>query len=112
EALREEPDILYLVCHGGMVDGEPQLLLEDDAGKTAPASGDDLVEAFKGLRNLPRLVVLISCQSGGDAAAPPGSPGADRAVLAAVGPRLAEAGVPAVLAMQGDLDKATARLFL
>ncbi len=111
-ALREEPDILYLVCHGAMIDGEPQLLLEKEDGTTDFSSGDDFVEAFKGLRVLPRLVALISCQSGGDTAAAPGSPGAARAVLAAVGPRLAAAGVPAVLAMQGELDMATARVFL
>jgi hypothetical protein len=111
-SLDEGPDILYLVCHGAIVDGEPQLLLEDDEGKADPASGDDLIQAFKRLRTLPRLVVLVSCQSGGDTAAPPGSPGAERAVLAALGPRLAEAGVAAVLAMQGDLDKTTARSFL
>ena len=58
---------------------------------------------------MPRLVVLASCQSAGV--------GDDRrsddgGVLAALGPRLAEAGVPAVLAMQGDVSMATSRRFM
>ena len=68
------------------------------------------VRAFTTLQNLPRLVVLISCQSGGNGSA--GESLTDRAVLSAIGPRLAEAGVPAVLAMQGNLLIQTARDFL
>jgi hypothetical protein len=73
-------------------------------------SGLKLVQELATLRNLPRLVVLISCQSAGDGAAPVPRP--DRGTLSAIGPRLAEAGVPAVLAMQGDLQMPTAREFL
>jgi hypothetical protein len=109
-ALGREPDVLYLVCHGAIVDGEPRLLLENDDGTGHVVSGLDLVRAFAPLQNLPRLVVLISCKSGGDGNAT-GAP-TDRAVLSAIGPRLAEAGVPAVLAMQGDLRMQTARAFL
>ena len=109
DALRAEPDILYLVCHGAIIDGEPRLILEHDDGTAEMVSGARLVEGLAGLRNLPRLVVLISCQSGGAGDVPDaGTP----SVLAALGPRLAEAGVPAVLAMQGDLRMDTARRFL
>ena len=111
DALRKEPDILYLVCHGALIDGEPRLMLEKDDGTADMVSGAKLVDELAGLRTLPRLVVLISCQSAGaeqvsanDAA---GSP-----VLAAIGPRLAEAGVAAVLAMHGNLRMDTARAFL
>jgi hypothetical protein len=106
-ALAAEVDVLYLVCHGAMVDGEPRLLLEKPDGKAANVSGLDLVRAFYGLRSLPRLVVLVSCQSAGAEKAP----GADSGVLAALGPRLAEAGVPAVLAMQGNLRMNSAKSF-
>jgi hypothetical protein len=92
-----------------MVDGEPRLLLQKEDGSAEVASGTRLVEAFVGLRTLPRLVVLISCQSGGNEEP---APGPERAVLTAIGPRLAEAGVAAVLAMQGDLEMSTARVFL
>jgi hypothetical protein len=108
EALRKEPDILYLVCHGAFVDGEPRLLLENEDGTGRVASGIELVRALVALRTLPRLVVLISCQGGGTGEPPAEGP----SVLAALGPRLAEAGVPAVLAMQGDLTMRTAREFL
>ena len=54
-------------------------------------------------------MVLASCQSaglGGDARSN------DAGVLAALGPRLAEAGVPAVLAMQGDISMETVSRFM
>jgi hypothetical protein len=110
EALRQEPDVLYLVCHGALIDGEPRLLLEKEDGTGHVVSGLDIVEEFKTLQNLPRLVVLISCQSGGNEGNAESL--ADHAVLSAIGPRLAEAGVPAVLAMQGNLLIETARAFL
>jgi hypothetical protein len=106
-ALGAEADILYLVCHGAMADGEPRLLLEKEDGTARNVSGLDLVRAFYTLRSLPRLVVLVSCQS----AAEEKAAGEDAGVLAALGPRLAEAGVPAVLAMQGNLLMDTARRF-
>jgi CHAT domain len=55
------------------------------------------------LSELPSLIVLASCQSAGS-----GGSGA----LAAVGPLLARAGVPSVLAMQGKISLVTAREFM
>lgn len=102
--LRDGYDVLYLVCHGALVQGEPWLWLEDEQGAVARVSGDDLVARVRELRERPRLVVLASCQSG-DATA-------DGAPLAALGPRLAEAGVSAVLAMQGRVAMATVAGFV
>src|SRR5262249_59929711 len=104
-ALRKEPDILYLVCHGAIVDGEPRLLLENEDGTGKVVLGRELFDGLVSLRTLPRLVVLISCQGGGtdEPSAAGGS------VLVALGPRLAEAGAPAALAMQGDLAMETSR---
>jgi hypothetical protein len=51
----------------------------------------------------PALIVFASCQSAGE-----GSPLATGGMLAALGPQLAQAGVPAVVAMQGDLCMRTA----
>lgn len=96
--LREDFDILYLVCHGRLVDREPWLFLEDGA----PVSGGELVQAIRELDQRPRMVVLASCQSAGK-----GEVG-----LAALGPRLAEAGVPAVIAMQGNVFMSTAAAFM
>jgi hypothetical protein len=126
-ALRTEPDILYLVCHGALDQGEPKLLLQKEDGTGAVASGAELISALKGLQVLPRLAVLISCQSAGNAAPAPADAAAapapgdaaaaltaakDRNVLAALGPRLAEAGIPAVIAMQGNLPATAAKSFL
>ena len=92
--LRDGYDILYLVCHGTLLKGESWLWLEDDTGKTARTSGNEFATRLHELSLRPRLMVLASCQSGGN--------GTDDA-LTALGPRLAEAGIPAVLAMQGNI---------
>jgi hypothetical protein len=101
-------EILYLVCHGALVSNlQPALWLEKDEPqrKADVVLGDLLVDAVRNLVDRPRLVVLASCQSAG-AGGSRGTPhtrSRDRGVLAALGPRLAEAGVPAVLAMQGNV---------
>jgi hypothetical protein len=96
--LREGFDILYLVCHGLIRDQEPFLCL--DEGPPTPAQ--ELVQLVRELAERPRLIVLASCQSAGH-----GGVG-----LASLGPRLAEAGVPAVIAMQGDIFMQTAAAFM
>jgi hypothetical protein len=96
--LREGFDILYLVCHGRLVGQQPVLYM--DEGR--PDSGLDLVQGIRELDQRPRLVVLVSCQSAGK-----GGVG-----LAGLGPRLAEAGVPAVIAMQGNIFVTTAAAFM
>ena len=102
--LREfAPDVLYLVAHGYLVNGQPVLVLEDENGKADRVKADELVTRFRELESLPRLVVLVSCQSGGK----PGESG-----LAAIGPRLAEIGVPAALAMQDNLSMEMAAKFM
>jgi hypothetical protein len=100
--------VLYLVCHGYVARDEPVLLLVDEDGHAAPLLGSELIGQLRDLPRLPRLVFLASCQSAGA--------GADRrsedaGVLAALGPRLAEAGVPAVVAMQGNITMTTSGLF-
>ncbi len=106
EKLREGVDILYLVCHGAMKDGEPLLWLEDEAGRTRRVGGADLVVRLQEMDQRPRLVVLASCQSAGSGRTD------DRGVLAALGPRLAAAGIPCVLAMQGNLTMHSLGLFM
>jgi hypothetical protein len=99
----EAHDILYLVCHGALIKDEPWLWLEDDEGKVARTAGSELVLQIKKQVQQPRLVVLGSCES---AAAGIGE------ALAGLGPRLAEAGVPAVLAMQGKIALETLAQFM
>jgi hypothetical protein len=107
--LRDGYDILYLVCHGALIEGEPWLWLEDETGKTHRLAGRELIARMVELQQCPRLVVLASCQGAGSGAeARTGDAGA----LAALGPRLAEAGVPAVLAMQGNITMHTVAQFM
>jgi hypothetical protein len=107
---KNEFDLLYLVCHGAIDDrGEPFLLLVDKDGTKAEAvPGDALVELLTGLRQVPRLIVLESCQSAGQGHV---ARGREDASLVALGPRLAEAGVPAVIAMHGNVTQDTADRF-
>jgi hypothetical protein len=105
ERVREGCDVLYLVCHGAIVEDRPQLWLEDEQGNAARVEGQELMLRLSDLRQLPRLVVLASCQSAGDGV----EPGAFELSL---GPRLAGGGIPAVLAMQGDITRETVAQFM
>jgi hypothetical protein len=112
EALHDEHDLLYLVCHGGIDrrTNEPRLWLEGADGRAAVTAGGEVVARLMDLWDRPRLVVLASCQSAGlgeDARS-----GDDLGVLAAIGPKLAGAGLPAVLAMQGSITMKTVELFM
>src|SRR6185369_4334846 len=98
--LRAGPDILYLVCHGALRGQVPYLFLQDEAGKLARVEGTALAERVRELPEPPRLVVLISCESGGTA---------DGTTQAALAPRLAEAGVTAVIAVQGQVSMETVK---
>jgi hypothetical protein len=97
-------DILYLVCHGAISQDAPFLWFQDDSGKVAITSGDDLVTVLRGLSSRPRLVVLASCQSAGN-------PTMGDA-LTALGPRMSQAGIPAVIAMQGSISLQTIAGFM
>jgi CHAT domain/SIR2-like domain len=107
--LRDGCDVLYLVCHGYLAGDEPFLLLENEDGTAARIRGGALVDRIRDLTKVPRLVVLASCQSAGLGEAKQTD---DGGVLAALGPRLAEAGIPAVLAMQGDISMETVARFM
>jgi hypothetical protein len=99
----EEYDILYLVAHGIFARGEGHLWLEDESGKIARITSTELVTRLRELERRPRMVILVSCQSAGRGTGE---------VLTALGPRLAEAGIPAVLAMQDNLYMDTVARFM
>jgi len=104
EALRlEDYDLLYLVCHGTLAKGEPYLWLENDERKADHLAGRELVSRLRELRQLPRLVVLASCDSAAVE---------ESGALIALGPRLVEEGVPAVVAMQGNIALNTVAEFM
>jgi hypothetical protein len=100
-------DILYLVCHGKLVRGEPILWFESDDGTSDRISGKDLVARLSELRVRPRLIVLASCHSAGTA-----DQQIEQGYMGALGPRLAESGIPAVVAMQGAVSITTATAFM
>ncbi len=118
-------DILYLVCHGALLEDDkdnkiqqPFLLLEMSDGSLDRHNASELVAFVRDMPAMlrPRLVVLASCQSGGQGKVP--AAGAteeersyDQGALAALGPRLVEAGVPAVVAQQDDVRMATISKF-
>jgi hypothetical protein len=109
-ALRAEAyDILYLICHGGIIDRQPHLWLEAEDGTSDVVQGDEFTARIAELRQRPSLIVLASCESAGaDGVAIVGDDG----VLAALGPRLAEEGIPAVIAMQGTVSIDTIERFM
>jgi hypothetical protein len=128
--LRQGCDILYLICHGQLKDDEPWLFLADASNQVIRTRGADLVTRIRELSECPRLLVLASCQGAGTGGeigerilpTTAGGPTTgdllpdrqaklpltgSRSALSALGPRLAEAGVPAVIAMQGNIRIAT-----
>ncbi|MGE5154023.1 MAG: CHAT domain-containing protein [Bdellovibrio bacteriovorus] len=104
-SLREaHADILCLICHGTLTGEEdPRLLLEDEDGTAQLVRGRELVERLRDMSQRPRLVVLSSCEGAGDL---------QGRAMAAIGPRLAAAGVPSVIAMQGQISMESAARFL
>ncbi|MBE0699651.1 MAG: CHAT domain-containing protein, partial [Anaerolineaceae bacterium] len=100
----QKPAILYLVCHGGMLRDEPYLLLENTNGRVKLTPGRELVNRLKELTDPPLLVVLASCESMGyDTAGD---------MRASLGPSLAEAGIPVIVAMQGNISMETVAEFM
>ncbi|GIX26103.1 MAG: hypothetical protein KatS3mg122_3334 [Caldimonas sp.] len=102
-AVRAGCDILYLVAHGALVDHQPWLWLVHEEGHAAKQAGADLAALIRSLApdRRPRLIVLISCDGL-----------TDDQPLAALGPRLAQAGAPAVLVAHGALSQAAAAVAL
>lgn len=104
QALRGGPDILYILAHGRVDDaGETTLYLEGADGKTTPVRGSEVAARIAEQAVRPQLVILGTYESAGD--------GHGEALLA-LGPRLAQEGVPAVLVMQGRVTLETLGAFL
>jgi hypothetical protein len=109
DKLRGGVDVLYLVCHGGLQPGKgPLLYLQDEDGTAKSARGDELALEIAKLVERPRLVVLASCESAGSEQMSTQSAVA-AGQLVPLAPALAEAGVHAVLAMQGKISMETVR---
>jgi hypothetical protein len=103
-------DILYLVCHGVFDEKRSRaaLYLENADGKAEFVDGSEFARRFEELSTRPRLIVLASCDSAGSASDDENAPNQ----LAALGPRLSQAGIPAVIAMQGRISMETGKDFM
>jgi hypothetical protein len=99
-------EIVYIICHGALLASGPVVYLEDADGQATAVQGGDLVEAIAELEVRPTLVVLSACQSAGDNAT------SAHASAMALAPRLAAAGIPAVLGMQGNVAVDTVADFM
>ncbi len=108
EAVDQGVDILYLICHGALIDDVPRLYLENPDRTADVVDGRKLAEALSELQRRPTVVMLCSCQSAGAGAQ---VCSADKGELSALGPRLATAGVAAVVGMQGNISMTTAGIF-
>lgn len=107
-ALEAGADVLYLVCHGALIEDVPLLYLEKADATTERVDGRKLVERLMALPRRPTVVMLCSCQS---ATGRGEQWSADEGELSALGPRIAAAGVSAVVAMQGDVSMTTVGAF-
>lgn len=113
ENLRQGYDVLYIACHGALLSDQdppgPYLWLEAPDGSAALVPGLDLVARLNGMpaAQRPLLVVLASCESAGT-----GRTSDLDGALAAIGPQLAMAGIPAVLANQGSVSMETIAGFM
>jgi hypothetical protein len=94
DELRRGCDVLFLTAHGAAAGGEHKLGLANGRGEFVWVPADELLQRIANLNELPRLVVLMSCES------------------ATLGQRVAQAGVPAVLVMHGSIPIDTATRFL
>jgi len=99
-------DVLYFVAHGWQTGKQAFVLLEKSNGEGERVLVKELINGLSGLRKLPLMAVLISCQSAGSGEA------VNDNVLLALGPRLADLGIPAVVAMHGSVSFATMQVFL
>ncbi|MBS1788698.1 MAG: tetratricopeptide repeat protein [Acidobacteria bacterium] len=104
-AICEGADILYLVCHGKISRKLiPYLLLQTEGGTIEKVEADACAQRIRELPEVPRLVVLASCEGAGKEFGDRG-----QSAQIALAPRLAEAGVPAVVAMQGKISMETVK---
>jgi hypothetical protein len=107
--LRDGYDIFYIICHGALFGCQPILWLEDEHGGAVRVNGRELVIRLMEIRERPRLIFFASCASAGDETHECVE---NLGSISALGPVLAEAGIPAVVAMHGHISTTTMEIFL
>ncbi|MGI8745744.1 MAG: CHAT domain-containing protein [Bryobacteraceae bacterium] len=98
--------IVHLLCHGTFKDQTASLFLENEDGDTAKTADTDITTAIASLSAKPKLIYLSACDSANQTAAPPTT---TVRPLVGLAPKLVQAGVPAVIAMQTQVEIETAR---
>lgn len=96
ERLQEGYDGLHITGHGALnpLTGSAAVLLQNSEGNSELVIDDHLAGVLARLAAPPRLVFLMACRSAARAG---------ENAFAGLAPRLVAAGVPAVLAVQGDM---------
>jgi hypothetical protein len=107
DALEGGCDVLVLAAHGWRRGGEMFVGLEGEGRTLAAVPVAELANAVRSLAHPPALVVLASCHSLGG-----GRPVLAADVASTLGLRLLEAGVTAVVGMQGSVAIASAERFV
>ena len=109
-----EHHILHYLGHGKFQPGKASfegktvrtgvsfLYLENDDGSLLPAPDDEIVRRLAAFEGIPRLIFLAACETAKRDAQDPHS-------FVALGPKLVEAGFPAVVAMQEKVPMDLAR---
>lgn len=97
--------LLHLICHGqyDSDSGETTLYLANDEDEVADIAGADLIlelNRLGGSKGLPHFVFLSACEAG--------TPEAEQALGSLANRLVRELGIPAVVAMTGEISMATA----
>lgn len=102
--LRNEVHLLHIVAHGSYNQRKQtaSLFLADDENDVRLVKADELAALLNGLTQAPQLITLSSCETATRSPAD---------AFRGFAPRLIQAGVPAVLAMQDLVPQKTAQAF-
>jgi len=110
DELRAGCDVLYLACHGRLKTGVPYLYFEDSRHEARPVDASVLADKIAEMKTPPpRLVVLASCESAGNAVSAARDDGGFFLSAAA---KLIKAGAAAVVGMQGRVVQDASRTFV
>ena len=102
--VREGYHVLHLIAHGAFNTKQQHaaVYLQNDDGTARRVLDDDFTAMLTRLSDKPSLVTLAACHSAARSASD---------AFIGLGPKLVQAGIPAVIAMQDFVTVATARQF-
>lgn len=102
DALRKaDVHLVHYAGHGSFQDGQATIYLDSEKGQPDPVPGEAFAELFRDRPSL-RLVVLNSCE---------GASRSSKEALAGAAPQLLQREIPAVIAMQSEVNNSAAEAF-